>query len=94
MPQRILIRADLQCAGMVLISENYFPGWTATVDGKPAKIYEAYGAVRGVAVGPGSHRIEMAYRPMSVYLGALMTVSGLLIAAALAVRERRRCSKA
>jgi uncharacterized membrane protein YfhO len=63
---------------MVIVSETFFPGWQATVDGRSTPIYEAYGAVRGVVVGEGTHRIEMRYRPATVYAGAALTLSGVL----------------
>lgn len=84
----LTIDAVMQCTGMVVISESYFPGWVATVDGKPATIYEAYASIRGVLVGPGKHRIVMKYLPRSVILGAIMTLSGLLIAALLCFPRR------
>ncbi len=68
----VVIQADLRCRGMVVLSDNDYPGWTATVDGTPARIWAAYTAIRGVEVEAGSHRIEMHYRPLTVRLGALM----------------------
>ncbi len=76
---RVRITAELSCRGMVILTDTWFPGWRATVDGKAAPIYEAYGGVRGVMVDQGSHVIEMRYRPMSVYLGGGMTVLAALI---------------
>ncbi len=81
---RVSIQADMQCRGMVVLSDNWYPGWAATVDGRPAKIWEAYTAIRGVEVEPGSHRIEMHYRPLTVLLGAVMlglSVAGLVVIA-------------
>lgn len=83
----LALEASLTCRGMVLLGESYFPGWKATVDGVPAKICEANGMIRGVVVEKGRHKIEMRYRPGSVYLGALMTLSGLLGAAILSYRR-------
>jgi hypothetical protein len=82
----VTIEAQLSCTGLVNLSDAYFPGWQATVDGKPAQIYETYGVVRGVVAPAGWHRIEMRYRPKSVYLGAAMTVLGLLAACVIAAR--------
>ncbi|HLK47302.1 MAG TPA: YfhO family protein [Bryobacteraceae bacterium] len=81
---RVAIQAQMQCAGMVILSDNWFPGWTATVDGQAAKIWEADAAIRGVKVPAGTHRIEMRYRPWSVRLGALMLMMSLAGLAALA----------
>jgi hypothetical protein len=87
---RLNIVADLACKGMVVVSDNYFPGWKATVDGKPAEIHAAYLSLRGVVVPAGRHRIDMHYRPASVIAGAVLTALGLLLAAALTVWEARR----
>jgi hypothetical protein len=81
-PNRVVITAVLQCPGMVILTDTWFPGWRATVDGKPAKIYEAYGGVRGVVVDGGEHTIVMRYFPWSVMSGAALTLIAMLIAAA------------
>jgi len=84
----VVIKAEMQCAGMVILSDNWFPGWTATVDGQTARIWEADTAMRGVEVPAGAHRIEMHYRPGTVRLGALMLVLSLAGLAALAWLRR------
>ncbi|MBI3210018.1 MAG: YfhO family protein [Candidatus Solibacter usitatus] len=81
------IAAQLPCRGMVILADTMYPGWQATVDGKPAKIWEAYGALRGVVVEPGSHVVEMRFRPKSVYYGAALTALGLAIALLFALRR-------
>ena len=83
---KLTLEANLKCRGMVIDADTYFPGWEATVDGKPAAVYEAYGFLRGVVVDGGWHRIEVSYRPKSVYLGAGLTAVGLLGAALLRIR--------
>ena len=80
----VTIQASMQCQGMVILSDNWFPGWYVKVDGQPARIWEADTAIRGVEVPAGSHRIEMRYRPLSVRLGAWMLVLSLAGLAALA----------
>ncbi len=82
----------MACRGMVVFSETYYPGWRATVDGRPARIYEAYGVLRGVVVDGGKHRIEMRYRPATAYLGAVFTFSGLLSVAVATVAGRNQKS--
>jgi uncharacterized membrane protein YfhO len=62
---------------MVVLSETYAPGWRASVDGRDAPVYEAYGALRGVAAPGGRHRIEMRYRPPEVFWGAGLTAAGI-----------------
>lgn len=76
-PNVLRIQAQMQCRGMVILTDTWFPGWYATVDGKRAKIERAYGVVRGVVVDPGNHTIEMRYRPLSVYIGAGLSLLAL-----------------
>jgi hypothetical protein len=82
---RVTLQADLKCRGMVVEADAFSPDWIATVDGKASPLYNAYGFLRGVVVEAGSHRIEMRYRPKSVYWGAALTALGLIGAFALTV---------
>src|SRR5579871_278515 len=68
---------QMACRGMLIVSETFYPGWVAVVDGTRTEIVEADGALRGIVVGPGQHRIEFRYRPKAVYAGALLTALGL-----------------
>ena len=91
-PNRVRVQADMRCRGMLILSDTYFPGWEAEVDGRPARIWAAYGAVRGVVVEAGRHEVVFRFRPRSVYGGGLLTgigvaAAGLITAAA---RWRRR----
>ena len=81
---------DMKCRGIVIQGENAAPGWTATVDGKPAPIFKAYTTLRGVVVAQGVHKIEMRYRPLSVIGGALATSVAFLGALGICVANRLR----
>src|SRR5205085_8298548 len=72
------IEANMECKGMVILADTWFPGWKATVDGKPERIWEVDAALRGVVVPAGRHHIEMVYRPDSVMWGAALSALGLL----------------
>ena len=88
-PARVVLEATLGCRGMLVLADTAFPGWKAKVDGRQVALHEVSGALRGVVVEAGRHRIEMTYRPASATLGAVMTLSGLLGACLLRRRERR-----
>jgi hypothetical protein len=79
-PNYLVIKASMSCRGMVILTDTWFPGWRATVDGRAAPIEKAYGAFRGVVVDGGDHTIEMRYRPSSVFIGAALTALAALIA--------------
>jgi Bacterial membrane protein YfhO len=79
----VSLLVNLPCRGMVILGDTYGPGWTATVDGQTTRVAEAYTFLRGVAVDVGRHRVELRYRPKSVYLGVALTGLGALAAIAL-----------
>lgn len=79
-PNSVVIQATMNCRGMVILTDSWYPGWQATVDGRPAGIEKAFGAFRGVMLDAGDHTIEMRYRPGSVYLGAAITLAAACVA--------------
>ncbi len=85
---RVRLQATLPCRGMVVLADSYYPGWQVTVDGQPARIWEAYGVLRGVVVPAGSHAIEFHFRPASVYIGLGLFAAGLLLTLILVARRR------
>jgi uncharacterized membrane protein YfhO len=63
---------------LLVLSDNYYPGWKAFVDRHPKKIYRANYAFRAVPLGAGTHRVEFVYNPLSFRLGALFTFLGFI----------------
>ncbi len=96
-PQRLEIELEMQTAGLVVVSDLWFPGWEATVDGQPAEVLRTNHAVRSVAVPAGAKRLEMRYKPHSFALGLQLAAAGgalwiawLMAAGSASSRERRR----
>lgn len=85
--QRLRVRAEMQCRGMLIVGDNAFPGWRATVDGRSARIYAANTALRGVVLDKGVHEIEMVYDPATVSWGLLLSLIGASIALLLRLRN-------
>jgi hypothetical protein len=73
----VKIQTTLGCSGMVILNDNFYPGWRAYVDGKSEPILAAYMTIRGVIVNAGEHIVEMHYVPWSFYLGTILCVLGL-----------------
>lgn len=82
-PDSIRIDAAMNCRGLVVMGENFDPGWRAFIDGQSTPVLEAYGVARGVVVPRGHHRIEMLFRPPSVLLGAILSGLGMTLMAVL-----------
>ena len=90
----VLVSADLGCRGLLVVSETFYPGWKAYVDGKERPIYEVFGALRGVVLESGSHRVEMRYRPAVVAIGAAVSFAAIALSLLLTFytrHERQRC---
>lgn len=64
--------------GLLVLSDQYYPGWRATVDGDSADIVRADTVFRAVCVPPGEHTVRFAYRPLSLMVGVGLTVAGWL----------------
>jgi hypothetical protein len=75
---------------LLVLSDTYYPGWKAFVDGIPEKIYQANYAFRAVPLGAGTHKVEFVYDPMSFKLGAGVTLLGILGCIAMALFRRRQ----
>jgi len=75
----VAMRASSACGGLLIVSDNVFPGWKAYVDGRPVEIHQPYLTLRGILLEPGEHTIEMRYRPTSVIAGAALTGLGVLL---------------
>ena len=77
-PQRVSITTQSIKPQLLLLNDTYYPGWNATIDGQPAPILRANHAFRAVALPIGSHQVVFSYQPLSVKLGGLITLIGIL----------------
>lgn len=71
-PERVAIRTDSAFPGYAVLSDAYYPGWEATVDGQPATIERANLMFRAVAVPAGRHTVEFRYRPRTFVAGLVV----------------------
>jgi hypothetical protein len=72
-------RIEVQAAGpgQLVLSEINYPGWQVRLDGQPAPLATAQGALRAVQLPVGMHTATFEFRPLSVYVGAALSLLGL-----------------
>jgi hypothetical protein len=87
-PQYVAIEAQAQGRSLLVVSEMWYPGWQARVDGQDAPIYRVDHALRGVVLTAGTHRVEFIYAPVSFRLGAGISLLALLAVAVATLRRR------
>jgi hypothetical protein len=93
-PDHLALRVDAAAPALLVLSEVWDPGWSATVDGTSAPVLLANHVFRAVPVPAGVHQVELHYDPPFLRLGILISLatSALVLAAWvwLRAREQRR----
>ena len=78
-PRRIEISLDVERPCYLVLSDNYFPGWKASIDGRKAKIYKTNGSFRLVPVhSAGRHELVFRYNPLSFTIGIAISLACLI----------------
>jgi hypothetical protein len=88
-PESVLISAEAPEGGWLVLSDLYYPGWEATVDGVAVPVYQANYLFRAVELPPGRHQVRFAFRPASLRAGVLTCLLALAVLAATRVWQPR-----
>jgi hypothetical protein len=80
-PHAISFQAEMDQPGYVVLSDTWYPGWQASLDGQPVPIERANLAFRAIYVPRGSHTLHLAYRPASYVWGLRLSLGTLLLLA-------------
>jgi hypothetical protein len=94
-PNSVRVHTSADGDAWLVLSDTYYPGWTASVDGKPAGVLRGDVLFRVVPVPAGEHEIVLQFQPTSVKLGAIISLISLvvlvigLVVAGKAARRRR-----
>ena len=93
-PERVEITASLESPGWLMLTDTYYPGWTATVSDQPAEILPVNIMFRGVELPAGQHTIVFEFKPRSLQTGlwiggvALLILAGAFIISIRSKQER------
>ena len=83
-PNEVAIAADSPAGGELVLTDLAYPGWEVSVDGTRRQPVIVEKMFRGVELSPGKHAVIWTYRPTSVYWGAGISVSMVVILMAVA----------
>ncbi len=86
---RVVIEATAAADGLLVLADQYYPGWEATVDGVSTPVVRANHVMRGVPLPPGKHTVVFAFAPRSLQLGGALTILGLVLAGFLIAWDRQ-----
>lgn len=86
-PNELKYDVSSQKGGIIVFSEIYYPGWTATVDGQETEIGRVDYVLRALAVKAGSHKVVLTFKPKSIAVTEAIayTALALLVVAVLAI---------
>ncbi len=91
LPNEIKLSVKSENDSYLVLTDSYYPGWKAYVDGEVERIYRANGVLRAIFVPKGAHAVDFVYRPKSLLLGSLLSALALIfVFFAFAVRSLLR----
>jgi uncharacterized membrane protein YfhO len=76
--------------GFLVLSEVYYPGWHAQIDGRETALYQTDGALQGIVVPAGTHRVRFVFVSNTFRAGIAGVVLGVLIVGLTLWRTRRQ----
>jgi hypothetical protein len=75
----IALDAPAPARSALMVSENYYPGWRATVDGAPAAVDRADYVLMGVGLTAGARKVELTFHSDTYERGRVITIIALAI---------------
>ncbi|MCC9078536.1 YfhO family protein [Litorilinea aerophila] len=86
---QIVIRTVADTQGLLVLSDQFYPGWQAFIDGEPASIVRVNHVLRGVIMPPGEHQVIFRFAPGSLRFGGLLSLLGIIISVSLIIWDDR-----
>jgi hypothetical protein len=77
--QQVQIVVHAQQPALLVLTDTYYPGWTAAIDGEPAPILPTDVAFRGLVVPPGEHMVIFHFAPTSFRIGLAIAAGALVL---------------
>ena len=78
-PDSIRLNAELMSPGYLFLSEIFYPGWKAYIDGRPAKILRGNYLFRVIPLTAGRHQVRVRFDPLTIKVGIGVSILTLLV---------------
>jgi type IV secretory pathway TrbD component len=78
-PNEVTVKVDIPSPQFLILSDSYYPGWKACIDGKRVEIYRANYILKAVYVGSGEHVVKFAFDPFSFKAGLAVSILALAV---------------
>jgi len=88
------LRTEVDRPSLLVVTESYYPGWRASVDGRSVPVTRVDGLFRGVVIPTGTHQVRFWFDPLSVKLGAAVSGVAFLANAVALILWRRHVLRA
>jgi len=88
-PNKLVLDCEASDDAFLYVSDTFYPGWQAYIDGKETKIYRANLTFRAVEVPAGKHVVIFKYVPLSFYIGLCFTLIGIGLSIYLVKRDKK-----
>ncbi len=96
-PNELKYETESGKGGVVVFSEIYYPGWTATIDGNPAELGRVDYVLRALKVPAGKHQIVLTFKPKSInttetiaYIAGVVLLLALLMVCYVEWKKRKK----
>lgn len=75
--EKIVFEVFSPSPAFLVLTDSFYPGWKALVDGRKENILRANYAFRAITIPSGKHNVEFVFKPLSFYLGAILSLTTL-----------------
>lgn len=89
-PNKVTLKTNSKTNQILFLSDTYYPGWEASIDGAKTNIVKANYAFRAIAVPKGFHTITFSYLPTSLIAGIFISMSSLAALIILCILSSRK----
>lgn len=76
----VILKTNLGAPAYLVLTDTYFPGWLAQIDGQDTPMYRADGNFRAVFVPAGEHTVRFKYSPVSFRVGSVLSLLAVIAA--------------